>query len=123
MPLLFWPGTVGQFMKFLPLTLIATLSSSLIIAITIVPVIGRFFGKPKKYDKKLVKQIHITETGDLSKLKGFFKGYYKLLDVVLTYPKTFVFTIIIFVSSMIIAYQKFGTGVEFFPHISNLKGQ
>ena len=29
LPLLFWPGVVGQFMKYMPITLIATLSASL----------------------------------------------------------------------------------------------
>ena len=29
MPLIFWPGVVGEFMKFLPITLVATLSASL----------------------------------------------------------------------------------------------
>ena len=29
-PLLFWPGVVGEFMKYLPITLIATLSASLV---------------------------------------------------------------------------------------------
>ncbi|MFN2352381.1 MAG: efflux RND transporter permease subunit, partial [Kiritimatiellia bacterium] len=28
-PLLFWPGIIGQFMSFLPITLIVTLTSSL----------------------------------------------------------------------------------------------
>ncbi len=37
-PLLFWPGMMGQFMGYLPLTLIITLSSSLFVAIIIVPV-------------------------------------------------------------------------------------
>ena len=32
MPLLFWPGVVGEFMKFLPITLIATLTASLAMA-------------------------------------------------------------------------------------------
>ena len=36
-PLLFWPGTVGEFMSYLPLTLIVTLSSSLFVALVIVP--------------------------------------------------------------------------------------
>jgi multidrug efflux pump len=31
-PLLFWPGVVGEFMKFLPITLLATLSASLLMA-------------------------------------------------------------------------------------------
>lgn len=36
-PLLFWPGVVGEFMRYLPLTLIITLSSSLFVALVIVP--------------------------------------------------------------------------------------
>lgn len=38
-PLLFWPGIVGEFMGFLPRTLIITLSSSLFVALVIVPVL------------------------------------------------------------------------------------
>ncbi|MFQ5935408.1 MAG: hypothetical protein ACE5LB_03260, partial [Acidiferrobacterales bacterium] len=33
----FWPGIVGEFMKYLPLTLIITLSSSLFVALVILP--------------------------------------------------------------------------------------
>ncbi len=36
-PLMFWPGQTGEFMKYLPLTLIITLSSSLFVALIIVP--------------------------------------------------------------------------------------
>jgi multidrug efflux pump len=38
-PLMFWPGITGEFMKYLPLTLIITLSSSLFVALVIVPVL------------------------------------------------------------------------------------
>ncbi len=38
-PLAFWPGLMGSFMKFLPLTLIVVLSSSLFVALVINPVI------------------------------------------------------------------------------------
>ena len=39
-PLLFWPGIVGEFMKYLPITLLATLSASLLMALVFVPVLG-----------------------------------------------------------------------------------
>lgn len=42
-PMLFWPGLIGEFMGFLPLTLIVTLSCSLFVAIIINPVITGFF--------------------------------------------------------------------------------
>ena len=38
-PLLFWPGEVGEFMGYMPRTLIITLSSSLFVALVIVPVL------------------------------------------------------------------------------------
>ena len=39
-PMAFWPGMVGEFMKFLPLTLIITLTSSLFVALVILPTLS-----------------------------------------------------------------------------------
>lgn len=44
-PLMFWPGVVGDFMKYLPLTLIITLASSLFVALIINPVFASVFMK------------------------------------------------------------------------------
>ncbi len=44
-PLMFWPGQIGEFMKFLPMTLIITLSSSLFVALVIVPTLCAMFMK------------------------------------------------------------------------------
>lgn len=38
-PLAFWPGIMGEFMKYLPITIIVTLSSSLFVALIINPVL------------------------------------------------------------------------------------
>ena len=46
-PLLFWPGMAGQFMRYLPLTLIVTLSSSLFVALVIVPTLCSLFLDPE----------------------------------------------------------------------------
>jgi multidrug efflux pump subunit AcrB len=43
LPLLFWPGVVGEFMSYLPMTLIITLSSSLFVALVINPVLCALF--------------------------------------------------------------------------------
>jgi len=45
-PLMFWPGVVGEFMGYLPLTLIITLSSSLFVALVIVPTLCAIFLRP-----------------------------------------------------------------------------
>ncbi|MBU2493566.1 MAG: efflux RND transporter permease subunit [Bacteroidetes bacterium] len=59
-PLLFWPGVVGDFMYYLPLTLIVTLASSLFVALVINPVVASKFmkletkgEKPKTFIGKL----------------------------------------------------------------------
>jgi multidrug efflux pump len=66
LPLLFWPGVVGQFMQYLPITLVATLIAALIMAMIFVPVIGAMFGRtgvPVSDEESL-------ERGDLSKVRG-----------------------------------------------------
>lgn len=53
-PLLFWPGIVGEFMMYLPLTLIIILTSSVLMSSIIIPVIG------SKFDKIKLKLRHIV---------------------------------------------------------------
>lgn len=49
LPLAFWSGIVGEFMKYMPLTLIIVLTSSLFVALVIIPVFSySFFRKSKK---------------------------------------------------------------------------
>ncbi|MEJ5993280.1 efflux RND transporter permease subunit [Pedobacter sp. Du54] len=66
-PLLFWPGIIGKFMFFLPVTLIVTLLASLIVAYIINPVFAVDFmahddheaAKKPRFDKKLRKNVLI----------------------------------------------------------------
>jgi len=51
-PMLFWPGIIGEFMSYLPLTLIITLTSSLFVAIIINPVITGIFVKLDSEERK-----------------------------------------------------------------------
>ena len=50
-PLLFWPGIIGEFMFFLPATLIITLVASLLVAYIINPVFAVDFMKPHHEDE------------------------------------------------------------------------
>lgn len=55
LPLAFWPGIMGEFMQYLPLTLIIVLSSSLFVALVVNPVMTAMWmriGKPKVNKKK-----------------------------------------------------------------------
>src|SRR5438477_4978732 len=50
-PLLFWPGTVGEFMKYMPITLIPTLSASLAVALFFTPTLGALLGRAARADE------------------------------------------------------------------------
>lgn len=57
LPLAFWPGMIGEFMKYLPITLIITLGSSLFVALVINPVFIASFmrlDEGKKLDTKKI---------------------------------------------------------------------
>ncbi len=53
-PMIFWPGIVGQFMSYLPKTLIITLASSLFVGLIINPVICALFMSVEGQEKKAV---------------------------------------------------------------------
>ena len=58
LPLAVWPGIVGEFMKYMPITLIIVLSSSLFVALVINPVFTSTFMKvdEKAEDKNVYKR-------------------------------------------------------------------
>jgi multidrug efflux pump len=59
-PLLFWEGVMGEFMGYLPLTLIAVLGSSLFVALIINPVVAAFFMQDElKESKTSLKKLWI----------------------------------------------------------------
>jgi multidrug efflux pump subunit AcrB len=51
-PLIFWDSTIGEFMGYLPRTLITVLASSLFVALVINPVIASQFVRKQELDKK-----------------------------------------------------------------------
>jgi multidrug efflux pump subunit AcrB len=46
-PLILWEGIMGEFMKYMPITLIIVLSSSLLVALVIIPVVAATFTREK----------------------------------------------------------------------------
>jgi multidrug efflux pump subunit AcrB len=56
LPLALWKGIMGEFMKYLPVTLIIVLTSSLFVALVIIPVFSSSFIKVKNGDKESDKK-------------------------------------------------------------------
>jgi len=76
LPLAFWPGVVGSFMKFIPITLIITLFASLIVAYIFNPVFAVDFMKHDEVDRPVpLKKLYKITIGILAAgvLLHFFK--------------------------------------------------
>jgi multidrug efflux pump len=116
MPLLFWPGIVGEFMKFLPITLLATLSASLVMALIFVPNVGALVGRAHK-DAGAERAFALVERGDLAGLTGFTGFYVRLLRRLLRRPVLVLIGAALIAVGSYAAYGMFGRGVEFFPDV------
>jgi multidrug efflux pump len=118
LPLMFWPGIVGEFMRFLPLTLIATLTASLVMALIFVPTLGAVFGKPGgTADPETMKALAAGENGDLHDVKGLTGSYLKVLGFALRHPAKILTVALIVLVVVMGSYVTFGRGVEFFPDV------
>jgi multidrug efflux pump len=73
-PLAFWPGVVGKFMYFIPVTLIITLFASLIVAYIINPVFAVDFMEHEEHDKleKINKKKLLKIAGVMAALALIF---------------------------------------------------
>ncbi|SMC36263.1 multidrug efflux pump [Fulvimarina manganoxydans] len=117
LPLLFWPGIVGEFMKFLPLTVIITLTASLFMALIFIPVLGGVIGKAQPLPIKQRQALEAAENGDLSTIGGWTGGYLRVLNAAVKAPfATLVIAITILVGGFY-GFAQYGRGVEFFPSI------
>ena len=109
-PLLFWPGVVGQFMKFMPITLMVTLTGSLFIALYVVPAIGAITEK-RRQEHGIKQEVHHEVEGSLS------SRYAKLLTRIMQKPGRVLLGTLAAMFLVFFLFGKFGAGFEFFPDI------
>lgn len=116
-PLAFWPNEMGEFMKFLPITLIAVLSSSLIMALLFVPTLGSLFGGSGTMTDRQRKDLTVAETGDLDDISGYTGRYVQFLRRSLLRPWLNVGVVSLVLAGIIATFLLFGRGFEFFPEV------
>ena len=102
-PLLFWPGIVGEFMKYLPITLIATLSASLAVALFFTPTLGSLLGRAAA-----------VPHDDGAKRDGL---YMRTVRLAVGRPGATLGLALSLLVAVMWTYGKFGSGVEFFPSV------
>ena len=86
MPLLFWPDVTGEFMKFLPLTLIFTLAGSLLMALIFLPTLGSLIGRPGEANANVMSSLAADHEFDVMNYKGFTGWYARLLARAIRHP-------------------------------------
>lgn len=100
-PLMFWPGIMGDFMKYLPITLSLGLLASLFVALVFSPTICSVWAgrssKPRQTDH------------------WFIRGYRRLQRAGLENPAMTLFLAVCLLFSLVTLYAKIGKGTEFFP--------
>lgn len=117
LPLLFWPGIVGEFMKFLPMTVLVTLTCSIFMALIFIPVVGSMTAHKTATDQDAIAQAIAAESGDLRSLTGMAGGYLRILERLLDRPGLTLLAAVLFLIGSYVAYGFLGRGVEFFPDI------
>ncbi|OMH25944.1 efflux RND transporter permease subunit [Motiliproteus sp. MSK22-1] len=124
MPLVFWPGVVGEFMKFLPITVTICLLASLSMALIFLPVVGRLLNRKRNLgtlapinDPVLTDSSPENDSLPIKKTGRGSLAYLWLLERLIRHPaKTLLFTLAI-IAGTYYAYSLFGHGVEFFPDV------
>lgn len=102
LPLLFWPDIVGEFMKYLPITLIATLFASLVYALFFAPAIGGLLGRSGAQEDDTLKRDGL---------------YMRSVRLALVHPgKTLLIALALLIAIPTL-HSKMGKGVEFFPDV------
>ncbi len=81
LPLMFWPGVSGKFMSYLPITVFAVLSGSLLYALCFGPVLGAIFGKAGSLTERVKARMRVLESGDPTQLRSFTGLYARLIRV------------------------------------------
>lgn len=119
MPLLFWPGIAGEFMGFLPKTVIITLCASLVMALIAVPAFGTLFGKAARVSDEKKRGMDAIDHGDLSEVRGGLGVYIRFLSILLKRPVMALGLVFGGIVLIIVVFSLRSTNVEFFPTIDS----
>jgi multidrug efflux pump subunit AcrB/outer membrane protein TolC len=111
-PMVFWGGVMGQFMGYLPKTVITVLVASLVVAVTILPVLtSRLMNKPKDDAGEAETAAPI----DPDTLGPVMRRYYDALDLAVRFRYLVAIGGAALLGLSMFIYGQFNYGVEFFP--------
>ena len=81
LPMVFWTGIMGQFMKFLPISVIIVLSSSLFVALVINPVLTSIFMKVDEKKTSRLRLMIISSLFAVASIPFYFTKQYTIANI------------------------------------------
>ena len=115
LPLLAWPDVMGEFMKYLPITLVATLSGSLIAALIFLPTLGAQLGRSTGSSPQRLAALAADDNADVRKLGGITGTYARMLDRAIRMPFVILGTTLALLVGLWGYYATTTSGVVLFP--------
>lgn len=115
LPLMFWPGVTGGFMRYLPVTVFSVLAGSLLYALLFAPVLGSLISRGRP--KATTGNILLVEQGRFDELTGVLGLYARVLKFTTRHPIFVVFVAIICMSMIVISYSRANLGMQFFTDV------
>lgn len=108
-PMIFWPGIMGEFMGYLPKTVIIALLASLFVALVINPTLCAIFIRPSKREERIAEREEHGQYGFIIRL------YQRLLRFSLNYRLLVLVIFFVMLGLLGYAFSQSGLGVEMFP--------
>lgn len=119
LPLILWPGVVGQFMSYLPVTVFAVLIWSLLYALFFVPVLGVLVGRSRKAQGVSPPGNGASPSVAFGPLGRWYRHF---IERALKRPVLTVSLMTVLLLSIFILYGSFGHGVAFFVNTESRYG-
>jgi multidrug efflux pump len=116
LPLMFWPGVTGGFMKYLPVTVFAVMAGSLLYALLFAPVLGALISKVQK-DPKADNVNQLVDEGRFSELRGALGAYARVLTFTTNHPFVVVSIAMIVLFGIVRWYGEANHGTQFFTDV------
>ena len=112
-PIIFWPGFTGQFMRYLPITVFFVLLSSLFYSLVVIPVLGSYFGQRES-------SLNKDENRE-SVFKRLTESYGKRIENFVKNPIETIIAVISILFLIILSYSYFGKGTVYFAIVDPVK--
>ncbi len=116
LPLMFWPGVTGGFMKYLPVTVFAVLAGSLLYALLFAPVLGALISKQREASGQ-GSSFKLIDDGHFEKVGGVIGIYARILVFTTRHPLIVIGVAMVVLYSIIRLYGVYGNGMQFFTDV------